>query len=76
MPGAGVNPALLEIAEKFVAEVRAGRVSTFGIVCISPLGQITAPAVGPNAADLYIGCDMLKSQIMGAMMGQRPGLKV
>lgn len=74
--GPHVNPALIEVAERLLADVRAGRVSTFAAIVVTPLGQISAPAVGPNATELYVGCDMLKAQILGAMTGARPGLKI
>ena len=76
MPSANVNPQLIEIAERLLADVRAGKVSTFAAIIVSPLGTISAPAAGPNATELYVGCDMLKAQILGAMTGARPGLKI
>ena len=67
-----VHPAIMQLAERLMTEVRAGRVTSIAVIVVSPLGAVTPMLVG-DAAPLNLGADMIKKSVMDSMSG-RPGL--
>ena len=65
---------LLAMAEAILADVQAGKITTLAFVAVSQNGGIGTQAVGVQATELYLGADILKSNILAAMQSRGPGI--
>lgn len=68
-----VNPMLLKMAAGLLEDVKAGRVTTLAFITVGALGNLNQGACGAQGESVYIGCDVLKNQIL-ASMSQRPAI--
>lgn len=68
-----VNPQLLKLATQLLDDVKAGRVTTVAVISVGALGNLNQGACGAQGEAIYVGCDMLKNQII-AGMSQRPAI--
>ncbi len=59
-----IRPAspIVQALESALTAARSGRVTSLGIVMISPLGQYSVQAAG-SGEQIYVGCDVLKTQL-------------
>ncbi len=57
------NPAV-QLLENFLAEARAGRITSVAIIATAPQGGFGSSYVGPQRGDLYIGAHSLANRIM------------
>jgi hypothetical protein len=57
------NP-VVQLLESFLAEAKAGRISTVAIVAAPPQGGFGSSYAGPQRGDLYIGAHSLANKIM------------
>jgi hypothetical protein len=64
------DPNVVAFAEKILADARTGAITSLGAVTVVAGGQINAGYVGARGGDVYIGCDMLKTMLMGQFTGQ------
>lgn len=67
LPGMGNVPvvsAAVEILEKVLAEAKAGRVLSVGLIMVDPNGGIATPWAGPQIPQLYLGAGMLQTRIV------------
>ena len=70
IPGKAETVALLKNA---LAQAEQGQITTIGLVVVTPLGQIGASFVGPRMADVYVGVDILKGDMLATMRrGSQP----
>lgn len=60
------NP-VVQVLEKLLADVRAGSVSSVGLIAITPAGQVGAMYAGQQRADIYVGADLLKTRMLDEM---------
>lgn len=73
------DPNLLALAERLVADVKGGRVTSAVIIAAAPGGTVQWPAHGIQALELYFGAAAFQRQIEGLLTGQnksriiRPG---
>lgn len=78
MNGPLSNPEVVGALERLLADARAGKILSIGVVIVPGPGGITCMATNGCAAELYTGCGMLQSGLMAAMSGKpssilRPG---
>lgn len=59
-----VVSATIDILEKVLAEARAGRCVSVGIVMIDQTGGVATPWAGPQIPQLYLGAGMMKTRII------------
>lgn len=67
LPGMGnvqVVSAAVEILEKILAEAKAGRVTSVGIVMVDPNGGVATPWAGPQIPQIYLGAGMMQTRIV------------
>lgn len=62
----------IELLEKALADAKAGKITTCGIVACGPVDFATAIA-GPDAPRLFLGTGILGDTIKAACMAPRPG---
>lgn len=59
------NPVVQQL-EDMLRAARAGRITSIGIVTVSPLGQYTVQASG-SGEQVYLACDLLKTQLLASI---------
>lgn len=69
-------PQLVALAQHVMDGVKTGKISSLGVVTVSPLGEINVPACGMQALEIYAGADLLKDEIKAAMRGQGQAGKI
>jgi hypothetical protein len=72
VPGQAETVALLKGA---LAQAEQGQITTVGLIIVTPLGQIGHSMVGPRMADVNIGIDLLKTDMLAAMRRGAPPKK-
>ncbi len=55
-----------------LAQAEQGQITTVGFIGVGPMGQIATSLVGPRISDVFVGMDLLKSDMLAAM---RRGVK-
>lgn len=68
------NPQLVALAEAILADVKSGKITSLACISVSLSGAIECPAYGPKGAELYLGADILKNNIMAAMVNRGSGI--
>ena len=56
--------AAVEILEKVLAEAKAGRVTSVGILMIDPNGGVATPWAGQQIPQLHLGASMMQARII------------
>ena len=60
-----------KIVERMLHDIRQGKITSVGVVAVSPLGQISSSASGMQGEMVYMGLDMLRTNLLSAVMGRR-----
>lgn len=69
-PAVVADPALVALAERLLADVKAGRVTSMAAIIAAPMGAVQWPAHGSQALELYFGASAFQRQIEGLLTGQ------
>lgn len=70
LPGLGNVPvvsAAVDLLEKVLAEAKAGKVTSIGLVMVDPNGGIATPWAGPQIPQLHLGAGMMATRIIRAI---------
>ena len=65
------DPALLALAERFVAEIKTGKITSFAGIIVGPSGQVQWPAHGLQATELYLGAGLFQRFVEGMVTNQK-----
>lgn len=57
------NP-LVDLLSQLLSDVKTGKISSIGVVAITPQGGCARAYAGPQRGDIYIGVSLLKKQIL------------
>jgi hypothetical protein len=71
LPRQSVNHEAVQMLEQILASLKAGRLGAVAVIGVSPTGEVFTSSIGAQPAQVYIGCDILKRQLLEAMMGNK-----
>lgn len=63
------NPEVISALEGLLASARRGEVKAVGLVVVGGPGKVSAGMAGSGQIEVYVGCDMLKGELMRQMTG-------
>jgi hypothetical protein len=64
MPQIELSNPIVEMIERLLADAKAGRISSIGIVAVTPQAQVAAFPVGMQIGDIYLGAGLLQKRIL------------
>ncbi len=55
------------LLKALLAKAEQGQITTVGVVGVGAMGQIATSLVGPRVSDVFVGMELLKSDVLAAM---------
>lgn len=62
-PMSMVNPVVM-LLQQLMEDAKANRITSIGIVAVTPQGQLAALWAGPQRGDVYVGSAMLQKRML------------